>query len=84
MEEITNIGSGHTKANTLLTQLTLQTNEENVNFQTKPHIISCLRWFAQTICGNHNIIVTLSFNHPSSPLHNVAMTQHENYDDNLH
>ena len=39
-----------------------------------------VRELVQTICGNHNVIVTLSFN----PLHNVIVTQHKNYDDNLH
>ena len=38
----------------------------------------------QTICGNHNVIVMLSFNPFPSSLHIVTMTRHKNYDDNLH
>ena len=38
-----------------------------------------VRELVQTICGNHNVTVTLSFN----PLYNVTVLQPKNYSDNL-
>ena len=56
---------------------------------TPPHHVlysqhnTSLRGLVQTICGNHNVIVTLSFN-PLSSLHNITVSWYKNNSDNLH